>query len=200
MTPDLSENSDFFASRDAISRFLFVSDEPQAVDICVVLGAPSFTNVDPAISLFHAGFVKTLLITGYGPAVSKGAEGHVPEYEGLMQRALDAGIPRECILLEKAATNTLENFQNASDLIEAEFTWDRIGAVAIAGKPLHMRRALMTARKHWPEHIRLVMLPSTSETDLQRTTWFRSEPGRKRVLNELRSVAEYALKGDLGGI
>lgn len=191
--------ANFFSSRDAISQFLFLADLPQAVDLCVVLGAPSYTNIDPAISLYHANLVKNIVITGFGPKGMRAADDFVPEYAGLLDRALRAGVPQSAILLEKTATNTLENFVETAKIIEAEFSWNAINSIAIAGKPLHMRRAQMTARKHWPQHVKLVMLPTINSTDLQADTWFRSELGRKRILTELGSIAQYSLKNDIGG-
>jgi len=186
--------------RDEISRFLFIRDKPGPVDICVVLGAPSFTNVDPAIFLYQSGLVEHIMITGFGPKRMKLQREHVPEYAGLRQRALDAGIPRSAILVEKSATNTMENFINSATLLDLRFGWDNIGSIAIAGKPLHMRRAWMTARAYWPPHLNLLMQPTTGPTDLQADTWWHSEVGIHRVLAELNSIARYSSRGDIGGI
>jgi uncharacterized SAM-binding protein YcdF (DUF218 family) len=206
MSPAYSEHSrgplhpEFYRSREAISAFLFISDEPQAVDLCVVLGAPSPTNIDPAIALYEAGFTRHIVITGSGPAQEAlGAAQQPAEYQILRERALAAGVPESVLVLETTATNTLENFTRTATLIEQRFGWNSIRSVAIAGKPLHMRRAQMTARRYWPEHLKLVMQPTTSPIDLQADTWWRSETGRDRVLSEIRKIGEYALAADLGG-
>jgi len=191
---------EFYRSREAISSFLFISDEPQPVDLCVVLGAPSPTNIDPAIALYGAGLTHHIVITGSGPAQEAvDASKQPPEYQILRERALAAGVPESILILETTATNTLENFTRTAALIEKCFGWNSIRSVAIAGKPLHMRRAQMTARRYWPEHLKLVMQPTTAPTDLQADTWWRSETGRERVLSEIRKIGEYALAADLGG-
>ena len=186
--------------RDEISQFLFISDKPQPVDLCVVLGAPSFTNIDPAIFLYQSGFVENIIISGFGPKGMESRRGFIPEYTGLRERALIAGIPSHSIFVEKSATNTLENFINTAELIKLQFGWENSATIAIAGKPLHMRRALMTARSYWPMEVKLLMQPTTGPTDLQSTTWWQSEQGRQRVFTELRSIREYSLKGDIKGI
>ncbi len=193
-------NESILTLRDEISQFLFISDAPQPVDLCVVLGAPSFTNIDPAIFLYQSGFVKNIIISGFGPKGMETQRGFVPEYAGLRERALDAGIPAHSVFVEKTAANTLENFVKTAELIKLQFGWENTLSVAIAGKPLHMRRALMTARCHWPNEVKLLMQPTTGSTDLQSTTWWQSEQGQQRVLTELRSIGIYSLRGDIGEI
>ena len=186
--------------RDQVSRYLFLSDTPGPVDLCLVLGSPTPSNVDPAIFLYKSGYTQNIIVTGYGPTTVGTADCFVPEYEKLRQRALDAGVPADVILVEKFATNTLENFVNSSKIIESHFNWSRLTGIAIAGKPLHMRRALMTARKNWPTQIKLSMLPTKTTTDLQAGTWWKSESGQRRVLTELRAISKYARKGDIQGV
>ncbi len=70
--------------------------------------------------------------------------------------------------------------------------------VAVATKPFHTRRALMTARQQWPAHVRLVFRPSREVDDLPADMWWQTEVGRRYVFSELRAIGTYALAGDLG--
>jgi uncharacterized SAM-binding protein YcdF (DUF218 family) len=197
---DSALDASFFSSRQAITDFLFVSDEPEAVDICVVLGSPSPTNIEPAVALYRSGLTRVVLITGHGPREATEDRAFPPEHVALRDGALRAGIPEAALLVEQTATNTLENFTRSAALIDARFGWANVRAVAVAGKPLHMRRALMTARRHWPGHLRLVMQPSKSPDDLQSGTWWQTEQGRQRVFRELKCIGEYAMKSHIGGV
>jgi hypothetical protein len=185
---------DALDSRGAITRFLFVESPVQKVDLCCVLGCPTPTNMDPAIALHRAGLAPLILISGHGPAPQE-----TPEAAIFRDYALARGVPAEAMLLETAATNTKENFALAAPLIAARLGWDRVRAVALVAKPYHMRRAIMTARRHWPAHVRLVARPSRDPGDFPAETWWQTPGGRQHVLAELRAIGAYALQGDIGG-
>lgn len=179
-------------TRDAITRFLFLRDDPGPVDLCLVLGNLTVTSMDPAIDLYHQGLTPALVISGRGPD-----DPREPEYRLFAEYARQKGVPAEVLHLEKEARNTRENFQNSAVLIERQFGWRQIRSAAIVGKPYHMRRALMTARRWWPEHVDLSMLPSRCETDLQPHNWWETTRGHTRVMAEIERIGRYAIKGDL---
>lgn len=185
---------DALASRAAITRFLFVEDAPQPVDLCFILGCPTPTNMDPAIALYRAGLAPFLMIAGHGPIRQP-----VPESVLFRDYALARHIPGEAMLIETESTNTKENFAFSEPLIAARFGWDDIRTVALVAKPYHMRRAIMTARQQWPGHLRLIARPSQRADDVLATDWWRTPTGRDFVLKELRAIGTYALQGDLGG-
>jgi len=184
----------FFDSRDALTAFLFLQDEPAAVDLCFVLGSPTVTSMRPAIDLYRAGLTPRILISGHGPRGTR-----EPEWETHKAFALQHGVPEAAILLERRASNTLENFAFARPIVEQEIGWHNVKRVAIVGKPFHMRRALMTARKQWPARLRFIMLPSTDPIDMPADLWWQSPQGRRFVLSEIKAIGTYALQGDIGG-
>ncbi len=184
-------------TKTALTEFLFLSDPPEPVDLCVVLGAPSPSSIDPAILLFNAGQVSRILITGFGPASQLDNSEHTPEYKVMARIAINSGIPESVLEFETKATNTLENFTFTRAAIEETIGWENIETVAICAKPLHMRRALMTAKTCFPKKLKYVLQPATSPNDIQADTWYKTERGRKHVLNELASIAKYAERGDI---
>ncbi len=129
-----------------------------------------------------------ILITGHGPQ-----EDQAKEADLFLEYALNEGVPREAILVEREARHTRDNFELSASLVD----WEAVRRVAIVGKPYHMRRALMTARRFWPEGIEYIMLPSNLPQDLKAGDWWESEWGRTRVMDELRRIGEYGVKGDL---
>ena len=192
-----ASGSDILASRAAITRFLFLRDEPQPVDFAFVLGSPTLSSVEPAIALYKQGLTRKIVISGKGPAQ---ARADAPP-EALMYRdhAVRSGVAADDVLTEDRAANTLENFRFSRALIERHLGWENVRAVSISAKPFHMRRALMTARAQWPAHLKLVMLPSDAADDPPASTWWQTPDGRNFVLNELRAIGTYGLQGDLGG-
>jgi hypothetical protein len=182
----------FDETRDAITRLIFMSHAPARVDLALVLGSPSISNILPAIALYLNGMTGQILITGHGPSPD-GA----PEWRVYRDHALAAGVPEAAILIEPEARNTRENFALSARLIERDIGWSTIGSLAICSKPLHTRRALMTARRHFPRHIALLMIPPAHPDDIQASDWWRTPHGRERVMGEMRRIGEYAMKGDL---
>lgn len=184
-----------YESRVAISQFLFVSEPPAAVDVAFVCCSPTVSSLAPALSLFKSGLTSRILISGAGVTTDE-----VVEWRLYRDHALASGVPETSILLEKKARNTAENAAFGAALIEAELGWNRVKTVAVSAKPFHMRRALMTLRKHFPEHVRLIARPPEDPGDLSAETWWRTEWGRRRILGELGKISHYALKGDLGDV
>lgn len=194
MARALYPEHELMASREAITRFLFVEDPPEPADFCFVLGCPTPNNMDPAIALFTSGLVPTIVVSGHGPSPQ-------PVAEAVLFRdyAVARGVPTSAILVEETATNTRENFIFSAPLIAAHFGWKRVRRVALVAKPFHMRRAIMTARACWPSHVRLLARPSCDPDDFLADRWWRTEDGRRFVMTELRNIGQYALKGDIGG-
>lgn len=149
--------------------------------------------MDTAIALHARGLAPVIMISGHGPAPQ-------PVSEAIQFRdyALARGVPDAAIMLETESTNTRENFAFSAPIIDKQIGWDRIRSVALVSKPYHARRALMTARRHWPAHLRLVMQPSQRPDDLPAATWWQTEGGRAHVMRELIAIGTYAQQGDIG--
>jgi hypothetical protein len=189
-----ASDPDCLASRAAITRFLFVEDPPEPVDLCFVLGCPTPTNMDMAIALHERGLAPIIMISGHGPAPQP-----VAEAVQFRDYAIARGVPEAAIMLETESTNTRENFAFSAPIIEQQIGWARIRSIALVTKPYHARRAIMTARRYWPEHLRLVMQPSQQPDDVPAATWWQTESGRAFVMRELVAIGTYAQKGDIGG-
>lgn len=187
-------DASFFETREALTRFLFLKDEPAAVDLCFVLGSPTVSSMQPAIDLYRMGLTPRILISGHGRSPNQ-----EPECETHRAFALQNGVPEAAILLERRASNTLENFAFSRPIVQKEIGWQTVKTVAIVGKPFHMRRALMTARKQWPAHLKFVMRPSTDPIDMPADVWWQSAEGRRYVLAEIRAIGSYALQEHIGG-
>jgi len=192
--PPSQHAADPLASRAAITDFLFLEDPPEPVDLCFVLGCPTPTNMDPAIAMHVGGLAPLIMVSGHGPAPQP-----VPEAMIFRDYAVARGIDPAAILLETEATNTRDNFAFSAPIIEARIGWARIRSVALVCKPYHARRALMTARRHWPARLRLLVWPSQEPDDIRAEDWWQTEGGRGHVLRELCAIGTYAAQGDLAG-
>jgi uncharacterized SAM-binding protein YcdF (DUF218 family) len=163
--------------------------------LAIVLGCPSITNMDVAVRLYHAGLAPRLLITGHGP----GGEIGDPEWRQYRDHGLAGGIPERAMLVETRARNTRENFIHSEAIIAREIGWTSLGTIAIITKPLHTRRALMTARRYFPAHVQLIMQAPADPGSIQPESWWQTQYGRDKVLGELRRIGEYGLLNHLAG-
>lgn len=186
--------SDPMDTREAITQFLFLKDEPAPVDLCFVLGSPSISSILPAVALYQKGLTPKILISGHGPQKDS-----VAEWQVYRDYAMANGVPESAILVEKQASNTLENFTFSKVVIEQELGWENLHKIALVAKPFHMRRALMTAARQWPAHLQYSMQPSNAPDDPPAETWWQTPSGRNFVLAELKAIGTYGLADHIGG-
>ena len=179
-------------TRDAITQMVFYSDPPRCVDIAMVLGCSSVSSMAPAIDLYQKGFAGKVLISGKGPTPRC-----KPEWQVFSEYALSHGIPSSAIMVEPEARNTRENFVFSEALLSREIGWAAISSMAIVTNPIHARRALMTARRYFPSQVALIVLASSEDESLGAGTWWKTRYGRQMVLDELRKIGEYGIKGHL---
>lgn len=179
---------------DSVSRItdlIFASEPLRAVDVVIVLGSPNTTASVPAAEMYHAGLTKWIVVSGLG------RDGGMPEWQIHRDALLASGVPADRILLEQAATNTLENITLSAVLIADRLGWPNIERVGLCCKPIHARRALLTARSHLPQGLCISVHCPADPLDIQPETWWQSSLGQTRVMGELRRLADYVQKGDL---
>lgn len=177
-------------TRSAITQLIFIPNLPQRVDLIIVLGSDSLTSMDPAIDLFKSGMTDKIVITGRGSIRRK-----KPEWQRFQEYAIEKGVPHSAIAVEREASNTRENFIFSKTLIEYLIGWHNIGKIAVATQPLHTRRALMTALAVLAAHIELSILSPSDESLVQSHNWWHSIAGQRLVLDELRRIGEYGIRG-----
>lgn len=125
-------------------------------DVAIVLGGMSEYNADldvlslrrqgdrifQALTLYHTGKVKKLLITG--------DSGHLTDHGLHEARQMKAhlicwGIPAEDILTEEASVNTYENAQFTHKVFSQRFP--ELKSMILVTSGIHMKRALATFEK-----------------------------------------------------
>lgn len=115
-------------------------------DAAIVLGAAVYRDrpspvfrerINHAIDLYHDGTVKFIIFTG-----AVGNRDELAEAEVARTYAMQRGVPAEAILIETISTTTEENLREAGRILEE----NNLGRVLIVSDPLHMKRAILTAR------------------------------------------------------
>lgn len=174
-----------------VTDLIFAAEPLQAVDVVIVLGSPNSTASVPAQEMYHAGLTSWVVVSGHGRN-----EG-VPEWQIHRAALMAAGVPADSILVEHEATNILENITFSAALIGERLGWANITRVGLCCKPVHARRALLTAQSHLPPGLSLSVHCPTDPQDIQPGTWWQDPLGQSRVMGELRRIADYIQKGDL---
>lgn len=146
-------------------NYMLVGHSPRQADCIFVLCSHDIRVADYAIDLYKRGFAPCLLFSG-GVAQRNAALNvfwDTTEAEYFARRAVSAGVPAACILIENRSTNTGENFQFSRQLLEARGLNFR--SFIMAQKPYMERRVLATAQIQWADKEYVVTSPPITCAD-----------------------------------
>ncbi len=176
----------------AIENFLIVkSDEIKKVPLILIFGGSNLELSDKAASLFKQGCCKYILISG-----GKNKKlGNITEARWHRNNLVKKGVPKEKILLEEKASNSLENVLFSKKIINKQFKLSP-KKIIIIGKAFHGRRILMTLRKNLSKNIEY-NLQLVQTKNHQTDNWWKRKKTRDHIIDEVRKIGEYTLKGDL---
>ncbi|MCX7772910.1 MAG: YdcF family protein [Clostridia bacterium] len=175
-----------------ITKFIFVSDQPQDSDIIFIPGGSYPEIAEKAAQVFQQVKIHFILPSGkysikrgYFPGVLSKAdvynEPYKTEWDFLKNVLMKNGVPEAAILKEDEATNTYENTLLSRKVTDARGL--SIEKAIICCKSFHARRCLMYYQLAYPETSFLVC--PTDTQGISRDNWFRTPEGIKRVLGEL---------------
>jgi len=175
-----------------ITNFIFVSDEPQKVDVIFLPGG-SFPEIpEKAAKLYHDGYAPLLLPSG-GVSVKSGKfngvksktdiyyEEYKTDCEFYNDVLLKNGVPRDSIICEDKSGHTRDNAFLSRKVIDEEGLI--IKKAMICCKSFHARRCLMLYQLAFPE-AKIFVVPVDCY-GITRDNWYKQEYGTDRVLGEL---------------
>jgi uncharacterized SAM-binding protein YcdF (DUF218 family) len=145
-------------------------------------------RVDEALRLWREGFFRWSIVSG---GVTPGSP--LSECEVIKAAMVARGIPAECILEERRATNTGENVMFSLPVIDAALGLKNIRSVICLGNTWTARRYPMTLHRHWPEVEK--MLITVDSFDTPRALWHTDPVFRTRILREWDKVERYKARG-----
>jgi uncharacterized SAM-binding protein YcdF (DUF218 family) len=168
-------------SEEAV-KALFVRDEPQAADLCIVLGhndpETSARRVRYAARLYAERLVPSLLVTG-----GVTAPGRPAEAELMAAVAVEAGVPPGQLLVEPLARTTMENVAQSAALLRERGLLDSLSTVILVSCAYHMGRSRMLARAAFPAGVRFLACPHGEGVTAD--GWHQSAEGRTCIATEL---------------
>ncbi|MGB9911303.1 MAG: YdcF family protein [Microgenomates group bacterium] len=172
-----------------ITNFIFVEDKPKKADLIIVPGTSMPQLHKKAVFLYKKGFAKKILFTGnINPRISQ------KECDFGAEIAIKLGVLPKNILKEGNSTNTKENAVEAAKLIRKfKLPHKRI---LLVSKPYHARRLKMTFAQVFP-HSELLIVPVVDERKITKNNWWKEKEKIAKVMEEVKKIGEYFLKGDL---
>lgn len=174
-----------------ITKILFSSDEPQAVDCIMVLGGYQHARADRAAEFYWRGLAKTIAVTGgiTGSQVYSISQGRF-----LANYLIEQGIPEKDIIIEGHSTNTLENIMFGIEEIRNRLGQNkRLGFISI---PYHMLRVKLAAIKLGIDFA--LYYPDTRS--YIKDIWSYSPFWKNKVMEEVKKIGTYCRKGDITDI
>jgi uncharacterized SAM-binding protein YcdF (DUF218 family) len=156
---------------------LVVRQEPLKADVIVVLGGDNTERVVKAAALYQSGYAPQILVTGKN------------EVELFGRRLVDAGVPKEAILYESAATSTFENALFSLPILEQR----NVKTVLLVTSWFHSRRATSAFRSNTGK-INIVSVPTDC---IPVAELLGNNQQRESVLMEYVKILGYWLKYNL---
>ena len=180
---------DFLAIRKILTAFIFLENQLQKADLIIVPGSSHPQLPEKAVSLYKKGYSTKILFTG-GLNPKSGRN----DCDLGQEIALAEGVPSQDIYCENKSTNTKENAIEARKLIQAKRLKSK--TILLVCKTYHARRLQMTFGKIFPKS-RLFFIPVIDKRKITKFNWWESKEKADMVMDELRKIGEYFLKGDL---
>ena len=149
----IERGSEVWAWSQKVWDYLVVGHEIVPCEGILCLWSHDTRVAGHAAQLFHQGYGKWILFSGgFGSGPHSGANLHgwkEPEAEIFAQIAIDAGVPKEKILIEARARNSGENIQFSRELLKEKGL--QPSSLIVVQKPFMERRAFATFLKQWED-------------------------------------------------
>lgn len=188
---------------DAITRFLFIGkEEPElkTYELVIFLGNDDIDGNANAIKMLwdtgHITSKSTVILSGNVGLLNQGKEA---EAIRLFSAVTQLGLPDEIFILEKQATNAFENLKYSKPIAEEIKPLASFEGILCIGRAFMGRRTLMGAAAcgYPSDSIDFYGTVDKKGKNIGPDTWWKSDAAIKRVLEELKRIAEYSIKGDL---
>jgi len=188
---------------DAITKFLFIGKEEQELDIydlVIFLGNNDIIGSADALKLLwntnHININSKVVLSGNVGLLNQGEE---PEAKRIYEAVILKGLPKEIFVIEDKATNTLENLKFSKPIAEMTKPLNKYNKILFIGKAFMARRAIMCASAcEYPvDKIDFYGTVDRNGKNIGPDSWWKKEESTTRVLEEIKRIADYSLKGDL---
>lgn len=164
----------------AITRYLFIRDEPQKAEVLLIPGSPFPEPAERASRLYLEGYAPMLVPSGSRWIFHRDKSGQA-ECDIIAETAIKAGVPASSILRECKARHTLENARLSKlALDEAGIA---VHTAILCCQSFHARRCLKAYGRYFKDAKLLICPVKTRGFD--EANWWKTPLGVFKVITEL---------------
>ena len=189
--PPTPSADDFERVAGPLWNYLAVSDAPVRADVIFVFGSQALAVPARAAELYRAGHAPIVLASGRYGRMTRDVFDQ-PEALVFRDRLLRDGVPREAVVTETEAGNTLQNVLFGLAALRRKRV--AVGSALLVAKPFVMRRCAATFVRQAPE-VRVRCCPP--RIDLMRSMDREPASFAARLVAELERLERYAAAGDI---
>lgn len=185
----------------AITNFLFIEDDfnkLRMADLVIILCNNNINGIAEKVdSLFKKNIINRnslIIISG-----NHGVKNEFQQEECILVQNIlvdKYGYNKKIFVLEKESTNIYENLLYSKRLVDDINKYDNI---LIIGAAFALRRIKLCASgMDYPvDKIQFVGTVNKERRNCGKDNWWKTEPARVRVYQELERIGKYLVKGDL---
>lgn len=137
-----------------------------------------------------------VMLEKYWSAAEKIEFTHENEAEEMAKDLIRLGVRTDDLIRENESTNSLENVLFSKIVIDKSLGWENVKKILVVTKHYHMRRAMMTLKKHFPDSVKLFPAPYNI-LGFDKDSWQDTDTGKEKVTGEWNKIKEYLAKGDI---
>ena len=190
---------------DALTELVFgPTSIPQPADVGFVFGGTHPGLWETAIELYRAEYLQRFIVTGHsdGSGLHHPAWDYPPETPEaciIAELLVQAGVPREDIVIEDRSTNSLENVLFAMKLVD----FNQYRSMLAITKSYATGRQLRTLKRHIPSSTTVFSVSFAAEAHnagagtVHRDNWTETELRVRIVLAAYQRIMKYGALGHI---
>ena len=101
--------------------------------------------------------------------------------------------------MEPQSLYTAESAGRSYDLIAENWGWSGVKKIMVIDKSYHLRRGLMSLKKHFPDKLNYCYA-SYTVYNITKDNWFKSELRSQKVLAEYHKIRQHLAAGKIDEI
>ncbi len=161
--------------------YLSEQDPPEKADLIFVFGAKQTFRIEKAIDLYKKGYALKILVSGRSPSYEN--ENTVSEAESFAQFAIEHGVSKEDIIIEKESITVPDNVKRSLNLLEGENI--KHDSIILVNSTFSQRRGWAHFNKMSKAGTKLIRANVDKVSDaFSKDGWYKNETGTKVIVKE----------------
>ncbi len=170
--------------------YMLMHHTPKPMDAIFALGSNDTKVALRSAELYLQGYGSWVICAGGNGKDSRLLR---PEAEIFSEIIINAGVPRDRVIIENTSVNTGENILFVKKLLQERGL--HLNSFILVQKPYMERRTYATALKQWPEVEVLVTSPQISFGEYWRGEEHKKEGSIATMVGDLLRIREYPALG-----